>query len=72
MDSFVKTRIRDGEVWRETVATRTSSDAGIAPLVTANRTLLSGLSLATNALAVATDIRGNEPVSVTALDPAWS
>ena len=61
--------IRDGEVWREIVTTRGCSDAAIAPLVTSRRTRLSDLSLATNAVSVSVDMRGNETVSVTALDP---
>ena len=45
-------------------------DAAIAPLVTAQRTRLSGLSLATNAVTVTTDVRGNETVTTTTLAPA--
>ena len=62
--------VHDGEVWHETITTRSTSDTDIAPLVTASRTRLSGLSLATNALSVATDVRGNETVSLSALHPA--
>ena len=54
----------------ETVTVRGCSDAAIAPLVTSRRTRLSNLSLATNAVSVSVDMRGNETVSVTALDPA--
>lgn len=54
----------------ETVTARSCSDAAIAPLVTSRRTRLSNLSLATNAVSVSVDMRGNETVSVTALDPA--
>ena len=60
----------DGEVWRETMATRSCSDAAIAPLVTAQRTRLSGLTLATNAVTITTDVRGNETVTTTTLNPA--
>ena len=59
----------DGEVWRETVTTRACSDGGIAPIVTTRRMRLSGLSLATNAVVVAVDARGNETRTLTALDP---
>ena len=45
-------------------------DAAIASLVTAQRTRLSGLSLATNAVTVTTDVRGNETVTTTTLAPA--
>ena len=50
--------------------TRSCSDAAIAPLVTAQRTRLSGLTLATNSLTITTDIRGNENIVRNILDPA--
>ena len=57
------------EGWGETTASRNCSDAAIAPLATAQRTRLSGLSLATNVVTVTTDVRGNETVTMATLDP---
>ena len=62
----------DGEVWRVATRTVACSDPAITPLVTTDRTQVSGLALTNEARRVATDVRGQASESWSTFDPASS
>ena len=62
----------DGEVWRVAMRTVACSDPAITPLVTTNRTQLSGLSLTNESRQVSVDVRGNARAAWSSFDPATS
>ena len=59
-------------VWRVATRTVSCSDPAIAPLVTTDRTQVSGLALTNEARRVATDVRGQATESWSTFDPAAS
>ena len=59
-------------VWRVATRTVSCSDPAIAPLVTTDRTQVSGLALTNEARRVATDVRGQASESWSTFDPASS